>query len=108
MRIRVGINGFGHIGRIALRVAWHSEIIQVVHINEIAGDAVGAAHLAKYDSIHGTWDKEILADADGAAILIDGVAIGYSQCDSVENPAWAAAKVDLVKIALANLNPKSL
>ena len=96
MRIRVGINGFGRIGRIALRVAWHSEIIQVVHINEIAGDAVGAAHLAKYDSIHGTWDKEILADADRAAILIDGVAIGYSQCESIENPAWAAAKVDLV------------
>ena len=45
MTINVGINGFGRIGRLALRAAWDSPDFEITHINEIAGDAKSAAHL---------------------------------------------------------------
>ena len=45
MAIRVGINGFGRMGRLCLRAAWGGEALEFVHINEIAGDAACSAHL---------------------------------------------------------------
>jgi glyceraldehyde 3-phosphate dehydrogenase len=94
MTINVGINGFGRIGRLALRAAWNSELINIVHINEVAGNAGAAAHLLKFDSVHGTWSKDISATDD--KLMIDDTNIGYSMMESVENPAWAKADVDLV------------
>lgn len=94
MTINVGINGFGRIGRLALRAAWNSELINIVHINEVAGNAGAAAHLLKFDSVHGTWSKDISATDD--KLMIDDTNIGYSMLESVENPAWSKAGVDLV------------
>ncbi len=94
MTINVGINGFGRIGRLALRAAWTSELINIVHINEVAGNAEAAAHLLKFDSVHGTWSKDISATDD--KLIIDDTNIGYSMLESVENPAWSKAGVDLV------------
>ena len=54
MTINVGINGFGRMGRLALRESWGSAEFRVVQINEKAGDATSAAHLLNFDSIHGT------------------------------------------------------
>ena len=64
MAIRVGINGLGRIGRTALREWWGSDAFSIVHVNEIGGDAKSVAHLTKFDSVHGTWDKDIVANAD--------------------------------------------
>jgi glyceraldehyde 3-phosphate dehydrogenase len=94
MTVRVGINGFGRIGRLALRESWGWAGFEVVHINEVAGDAASAAHLLRFDSVHGTWDREISASSN--QISIDGQQIGYSQCSSIDQTPWAAAKVDLV------------
>jgi glyceraldehyde 3-phosphate dehydrogenase len=96
MTIKVGINGFGRIGRLALRESWGTAGWQIVHINETAGDAASAAHLLKFDSVHGTWDMDIEASADGRKIGIDGQSIGYSQCPSIDQTPWAEAGVDLV------------
>jgi len=49
------------MGRLALRAAWSSTEFDIVHINEIAGDAAAAAHLLQFDSMHGIWDRKITA-----------------------------------------------
>jgi glyceraldehyde 3-phosphate dehydrogenase len=96
MTVRVGINGFGRIGRLALRESWGAAGFEIVHINEIAGDAKSAAHLLRFDSVHGTWNKDIRASYNNDQIIIDGQCIGYSQCASIDNTPWQAANVDLV------------
>lgn len=67
--IKVGINGFGRIGRLALRVAANDPEVEVVAINSSA-DEVTSAHLFKYDSVHGTFDGDV--EAKDGAILVNG------------------------------------
>ena len=81
MTVKIGINGFGRIGRLALRAAWQHHDYEIVHINEIAGDAQAAAHLLKYDSVHGTWDK-MIEGGDGT-VTIDAKTLRYSQCKTI-------------------------
>tara|TARA_R110000787_G_scaffold35789_1_gene91615 strand:+ start:3084 stop:4091 length:1008 start_codon:yes stop_codon:yes gene_type:complete len=94
MTTKVGINGFGRIGRLALRAAWASPEFEFVHINEPAGDAATAAHLLKYDSVHGTWAADVTADE--GHLYIDGKAISYSQDTAIADSPWRAKAVDLV------------
>jgi glyceraldehyde 3-phosphate dehydrogenase len=71
--IRVGINGFGRIGRMFYRAALHHEdALEIVAVNDIT-DALTLAHLLKYDSIHRTLTHDIHAEGNG--ILIDGKAL---------------------------------
>ncbi|ESA36435.1 glyceraldehyde-3-phosphate dehydrogenase [Leptolyngbya sp. Heron Island J] len=58
---KIAINGFGRIGRLVLRAAW--PILEFVHINEIQGGTT-AAHLLKFDSVHGRWASEVAAASD--------------------------------------------
>ena len=48
---RIGINGFGRMGRLALRAAWEWPELEFVHVNELNGDAATAAHLLTFDSV---------------------------------------------------------
>ncbi|MBU6217203.1 MAG: ArsJ-associated glyceraldehyde-3-phosphate dehydrogenase [Acidobacteria bacterium] len=68
--VGVAINGFGRMGRLALRACLDWPEIEVVLINEIAGGPEAAAHLLEFDSVHGRWDREI--GIDGDAIVVDG------------------------------------
>lgn len=77
MSVRVAVNGFGRMGRLALRTAWEWPDFDIVQVNEIAGDATTAAHLLKYDSVHGIWEPDVEATDDG--LLIDGKKVAYSQ-----------------------------
>ncbi len=56
--VRIGINGFGRMGRLALRAAWEWPELEFVHINEAHGDAASCAHLLEFDSVHGRWNRE--------------------------------------------------
>ncbi len=100
--IRVAINGFGRMGRLALRAAWNLDEgargYEIVHINEIAGDVSSAAHLLKYDSVHGTWDAavETVVELPGNKMVIDGKSITYSQNRQIEATPWREMGVDLV------------
>ena len=94
MAIRVGINGFGRMGRLGFRAAWGWPELELVHVNEINGDAACAAHLLKYDSVHGRWGGEI-GGADGR-ITIDGQAVSYSQEPTPGGVDWKGLGVDLV------------
>ena len=69
MAIRVGINGFGRIGRMFLRAALTKKDLEIVAVNDIT-DAATLAHLLKYDSIHGKLRHEVRAE--GGTILLDG------------------------------------
>ncbi|WP_428613025.1 glyceraldehyde 3-phosphate dehydrogenase NAD-binding domain-containing protein, partial [Shewanella sp.] len=68
MTIKVGINGFGRMGRLALRAAWEWDDIEFVQINDPAGDAATLAHLLTFDSIHGRWAHEAVAEGEQIVI----------------------------------------
>ena len=94
MKPRIAINGFGRMGRLALRALWNQPEIELVHLNETGGDAACAAHLLYFDSVHGRWDRECRAE-DGA-VIVDGKRLTYS---SQKNPAdvpWQDMGVDIV------------
>ena len=59
MTIRVGINGFGRIGRLVTRAGWNNPNIEFSHINEPYGGIECAAHLLQFDTIHGQFKKNI-------------------------------------------------
>ena len=66
MSVRVGINGFGRMGRLALRAAWGWPELEFVHVNEIQGGAETAAHLLTFDSVHGRWREDVPATDERA------------------------------------------
>ncbi len=69
MAVKVGINGFGRIGRIVLRAALGREAVDVVAVNDIT-DAKTLGHLFKYDSVHGAFQGEV--EVDDSSIVVDG------------------------------------
>lgn len=60
MAVCVGINGFGRMGRLGFRAAWHDDEFEFVHVNEIGGDAACHAHALKFDSLHGAVAAAVL------------------------------------------------
>jgi len=93
MSIKVGINGFGRIGRLVFRVANARDDIQIVQINDIT-DAKTLAHLLKYDSVHGRYNKEVVADGD--SIIVDGQKIKISAERDPASLPWGELGVDVV------------
>jgi glyceraldehyde-3-phosphate dehydrogenase (arsenate-transferring) len=91
---RVGINGFGRMGRLGLRAAWDSLELDFVHVNEPHGDAATAAHLLTFDSVHGRWDRD--AHGDGTTLSIGGTAVSYSRATEPGAAPWAAQGVEIV------------
>jgi glyceraldehyde 3-phosphate dehydrogenase len=91
---RIAVNGFGRMGRLALRAGWDRDDLEFVHVNEPHGDAATAAHLLCFDSVHGRWDRE--ADGDGDGLTIDGRRLTYSAADDPGAVAWDEQGVDLV------------
>lgn len=92
--IRIAINGFGRMGRLGLRQAFDWEGIEFVHINEIATDAAGSAHLLNYDSAHGRWQNK--ATEENEQIVIGEQRIGYSSQKNLEDFDWGSLNVDIV------------
>ncbi|MGS2723813.1 ArsJ-associated glyceraldehyde-3-phosphate dehydrogenase [Porticoccus sp. GXU_MW_L64] len=92
MTIKVGINGFGRMGRLALRAAWNWPEFEFVTINDPGVDARTLAHLLNFDSVHGTWAHSACASAD--KITIDGKSIVVSQHPTISEGDWSGC--DLV------------
>ena len=91
---RIGINGFGRMGRLALRAAWPGDELTFAHVNELNGDAATSAHLLEFDSVHGRWDREPAGESD--ALLVDDQAIPYTRHAAPGDVPWADAGVDVV------------
>ena len=91
MSVRVGINGFGRMGRLGLRAGWKMEDFEVVQVNEIACGAECSAHLLKFDSVHGTWPFD--CHADGDVMLINGQRISHSSNQAIEETDWSGCDI---------------
>ncbi|WP_415844718.1 ArsJ-associated glyceraldehyde-3-phosphate dehydrogenase [Stutzerimonas zhaodongensis] len=87
MAIKVGINGFGRIGRLALRAAWGWPEIEFIRINDPAGDAATHAHLLNFDSVHGRWSHE--ASSDGDCMVIEGKRIQVTANKAIADTDWS-------------------
>jgi len=94
MSIRIGINGFGRMGRLALRAAWGWPELEIVHINEIAGGAEAAAHLLEFDSVHGRWPHEVEVNDNG--LCVDGRTISFSDHATPGEVPWGDYGIDIV------------
>src|SRR5690349_20470371 len=94
MAVRVGINGFGRIGRLVVRAALERKAnVEIVAANDVT-DAATLAHLLKYDSVHGVLPDKVTADADG--IHIGGKTIRILKTKEPKDLPWKALGVDVV------------
>jgi glyceraldehyde-3-phosphate dehydrogenase (arsenate-transferring) len=91
MPVKVGINGFGRMGRLTLRVAWEMQDIQVIRINDPAGDAATLAHLLNYDSVHGRWVHN--AEVEHNDIVVGGRRISCSANEHISDTSWSDCDV---------------
>ena len=94
MSARIGINGFGRMGRLALRAAWGWPELEFTHVNEVTGGPEVAAHLLTFDSIHGRWGRHV--DAHGQSIRIDGAPVSFSAHPSPGDVPWSDLGVEMV------------
>ena len=102
--VRVGINGFGRIGRLALRCAFagyqtrsgskNKKQYEITHVNELNGDAQMSAHLLKFDSIHGRWNWDV--SSKESSIQVKNNKIGYSSKSMPSELDWGNSEIDLV------------
>ena len=90
-KIKIGINGFGRIGRLALRASWHWSEFEFVQINDPAADAATYAHLLKFDSVQGIWPEDVQAN-DGH-IVINGQSIKVTTQKAIADTDWSGCDV---------------
>jgi len=93
MVVKIAINGFGRIGRLVARAALRRNNIQLVAVNDL-GDQQGSAHLFKYDSIHGQYPSEVVADGD--SIKVDNQSFKYLSEKEPAKLPWNDLGVDVV------------
>ncbi len=93
MVVRVGINGFGRIGRLATRVAWDWPEFEIVYIND-PGGVEAAAHLLEFDSVQRRWNHEVRAKED--YLIIDGKPVSFYQSSQLRETPWKASPVDIM------------
>ncbi|WP_104203509.1 ArsJ-associated glyceraldehyde-3-phosphate dehydrogenase [Billgrantia saliphila] len=94
MSLRIGINGFGRIGRLALRAGWSNPELDFVRINDPGGDAATLAHLLQFDSVHGQWTgggDDITAHDD--ALMVAGQRIPFSANRDIADTDWSGCDV---------------
>ena len=104
MTMKVGINGFGRIGRLALRAAFDWPEVEFVQINDPAAGADTLAHLLNFDSVHGIWHHN--AQAEGNNILINGKAVTVSSNKAIADTDWSGC--DVVIEASGKMKSKTL
>ena len=93
--VKIAINGFGRIGRLVLRAAWNFPELDFVHINEIKGGTAAAAHLLKFDSVHGHWGPEVVR-TDDTHFTVDGHTLSFSDHATPGEVPWDKLGVDIV------------
>ncbi len=105
MTIKVGINGFGRIGKLLIRAAWDWPELTFVQINDPAGDAATHAHLLNFDSVHGRWQHE--AQAEGSDILIDGQRLALTANRAIADTDWSGCDL-VIEASGVNKTSKAL
>src|SRR5690554_835347 len=90
-KIKVGINGFGRIGRLSLRAAWGWPELEFVAINDPGAETHALAHLLNFDSVHGIWSHE--ASASGDEMVIDGKRIEVTHNKAIGDTDWSGCDI---------------
>jgi glyceraldehyde 3-phosphate dehydrogenase len=93
MAVKVGINGFGRIGRNFFRAAYKDPSLQIVAVNDIT-DAKTLAHLLKYDSVHGRFEASV--EVKENAIVVNGKEVQVLACKDAAELPWAKLGVEIV------------
>ena len=104
--MKVGINGMGRMGRLALRAAFggvprpvddprRDNRLEVVHLNEIKGGAAATAHLLEFDSMHGRWHTSFELDGE-RGLAVGGTYLGFSAAASPGDVPWGELGCDVV------------
>ena len=106
MTIKVGINGFGRMGRLTLRAAFDWDGIEFIHVNDPVGDAETFAHLLTFDSVHGRWHHNADAESGGDSIVIDGRKIGFTRNETISETNWSGC--DIVIEASGKMKTKAV
>ncbi|MEH6596914.1 MAG: ArsJ-associated glyceraldehyde-3-phosphate dehydrogenase [Colwellia polaris] len=104
MTIKIGINGFGRMGRLSMRAAFDWDDIEIVHINDPAGNAETLAHLMTFDSVHGRWHHN--ASHDGESMVINDKTIPCTQNKATQDTDWS--QCDVVIEASGKIKTKAL
>ncbi len=98
--MKLGINGFGRIGRLVFRALWGRPDIELVHVNDPAGDAATAAHLLAFDSVHGRWQQTVQAHnglpSNSPGFVVGTTPVSYSQETDPTAVPWRQAGVEMV------------
>lgn len=93
MTIKLGINGLGRIGRLALRIAWNNPALEIVRVNDPGADAATFAHLLNFDSVHGRWQHE--ATAEGDTLRVGNQRIAFSRNKTINETDWSDCDIVL-------------
>jgi len=94
MPVRIGINGFGRMGRLVVRALQRHPELQLVHVNELHGDVATAAHLLEFDTVHGRFDGAVAVDGD--RMRINGEPVSYSSHAEPGHVPWRDLGIGIV------------
>ncbi|MTB07034.1 MAG: type I glyceraldehyde-3-phosphate dehydrogenase, partial [Actinobacteria bacterium] len=94
MTTRIGINGFGRVGRLAVRALRDHPELALVHVNEHKGGVAAAAHLLEFDTVHGRFAGTVTND--GADMTIDGSRVSFSEHSDPGMIPWGDSGVEIV------------
>lgn len=94
-KIRIGINGFGRIGRLAFRAGFDQPGYEIVLVNDPKGGSECAAHLLTFDSVQGRWSREAVADGANA-FTVGERRVAFTEHARPADVPWAAHGVDVV------------
>ena len=94
MATRIGINGFGRMGRLAFRAGWNCPELEFVHLNEIGGDGATSAHLLYFDSIHGRWNRDVRGEA--GKLVIEDKTVSHTSHKDFSAVPWGDLGVEMV------------
>lgn len=93
MPVKCAVNGFGRIGRLVFRYAWDDPELEIIHVNDLCS-CESAAYLVKYDSVHGTWNREV--ETQETSFTVDGKVVTFSQESDFAKVDFKAMGVELV------------
>jgi glyceraldehyde 3-phosphate dehydrogenase len=91
MTIKIGINGFGRMGRLSFRVLWENPQLEIIQINDPGGDAATLAHLVNFDSVHGRWQHQ--ANHNEAQILVGDRTVKCTKNFLIKETDWSECDI---------------
>ncbi|MCB1801427.1 MAG: ArsJ-associated glyceraldehyde-3-phosphate dehydrogenase [Gammaproteobacteria bacterium] len=106
MSVRVGINGFGRMGRLGLRAGWERDGFEVIRVNEIATDAAGSAHLLKFDSVHGIWPVD--CEGRDGSLQVGDRELAYSAESRIASGDWSDCDIVIEATGKHHKKPETL